>query len=328
MKKNNLVSIVVPIFNSQKYLKDVVDRIVNQTYKDLEIILVNDGSTDNSSNICKSYQKKDSRVIVINKDNGGLSSARNVGTKIATGEYIAYIDSDDLISKNYIEYLINNLKSSNADLSICGVRTFKDGTTPVFDSLDKNNNIFEFDNRDALIDWLYMKHIWTGVLGKLIKKEIATKCMFPEGKYYEDIIPVYTWIKNSKKIVFGDSILFAYRISSNQQSAKGFSDREMDCIAFYQELQRKIFNDFQDSFYLLKKPLANRLISANMHIFLKLPLEGFEKERQLIWDNICKNRKISLWDNKSRLKVNIALILSFLGKNNFLRIGRAITKQG
>lgn len=325
MKQDELVSIVVPIYNSQKYLKDVVERIVNQTYQNLEIILVNDGSTDNSGDICESYQKKDSRIVVIKKENGGLSSARNAGTKVAKGKYIAYIDSDDLVSKYYIEFLINNLKRNDADLSICGVRTFKDGTMPVFDAID-NKNVFKLNNRDALIDWLYMKNIWTGVLGKLLKKELAIKYMFPEGKYYEDIMPVYTWIKESKKIVFGNSVLFAYRISSNQQSAKSFSIREMDCIDFYQELQRAVAVDFQDDSDLIKKPLANRVISANMHIFLKIPLEGFEKERQLIWSNICCCRKICFWDIQSRLKVKVAIVLSFLGKNNFLRIGQLITK--
>ena len=319
MKKNNLVSIVVPIYNSQNYLKDVVDRIINQTYRDLEIILVNDGSTDNSSFICESYKKKDSRVIVINKDNGGLSSARNAGTRVANGDYIAYIDSDDLISKYYIECLVKNLETADADLSVCGVKVFKDGTNPSFEDVYLNNNMI-LGNKEALIDWLYMSNIWTGVMGKLLKIDIAKKVSFSEGKFYEDIIPVYNWIKNSRRIIYTENILFRYRISSMQQSAKPFSIREMDCIDFYDELVELIKEDFKTYFGELTKPLAHRVLSGNMIIYMKLPLDTFSEERDRIWDNIQKYRMTVLFDSNARLKARIISLLTLIGKKKFLLV--------
>ena len=118
MKKNNLISIIVPIYNVEKYLKKCIDSIINQTYKNLEIILVDDGSPDNCGKICDEYAKKDNRIKVIHKENGGVSSARNVGVENATGEYIGFVDSDDYIEKDMYEVLINNLKKENADISI------------------------------------------------------------------------------------------------------------------------------------------------------------------------------------------------------------------
>ncbi len=113
------ISIIVPVYNVENYLKKCLDSIVNQTFKDIEIILINDGSTDNSLNICKEYAKKDHRIRLINKPNGGLSSARNVGIDLSTGEYLGFVDSDDWIALNMYEKLYNLCKIFNADISQC-----------------------------------------------------------------------------------------------------------------------------------------------------------------------------------------------------------------
>lgn len=117
--KNELISVIVPIYNTSKYLSKCIDSIINQTYKNLEIILVNDGSTDNSLDICNKYKLIDSRIIIINKDNGGLSSAKNIGLDNHKGRYIAFIDSDDYVDNNFIGELYNNLISTNSDISLC-----------------------------------------------------------------------------------------------------------------------------------------------------------------------------------------------------------------
>ena len=119
MKDNPLISVVIPIYKVEKYLCECVDSVINQTYTNLEIILVDDGSPDNCPAICDDYASKDSRIKVIHKENGGQSSARNAGIKIAKGEYISFIDSDDYVSPVYIEQLYSTLKRSGAGLSCC-----------------------------------------------------------------------------------------------------------------------------------------------------------------------------------------------------------------
>ncbi len=111
-----LISIIIPVYNVEQYLHRCVDSVLNQTYKNLEIILVNDGSPDNCPFICDEYAKKDKRIIVVHKENGGLSSARNAGLEIVQGEYISFIDSDDWIHENYIEILYKNLHEKKADI--------------------------------------------------------------------------------------------------------------------------------------------------------------------------------------------------------------------
>ena len=115
------VSVIIPVYNVEKYLKECIQSVLRQTYKNLEIILVDDGSKDNSGNICDEYAKRDERIKVIHKKNGGLSDARNAGIDICTGEYIAFLDSDDFIEEDMYEFLVKNLEKAKADISICQV---------------------------------------------------------------------------------------------------------------------------------------------------------------------------------------------------------------
>ena len=116
----DLVSIIIPVYNTEKYLSKCLESVINQTYKNLEIILINDGSTDKSKEICESFAKKDKRIQILNKENSGVSSARNHGMRLAKGQYIAFIDGDDYAEENYIEELLKNLKQTESDCVLCG----------------------------------------------------------------------------------------------------------------------------------------------------------------------------------------------------------------
>ena len=117
--EEELISVILPIYNVEKYLEKCLKSVINQTYKNLEIILVDDGSKDNSPQICDEYAVKDKRIVVIHKSNGGLSDARNAGIEIAKGKYIALIDSDDYVEKDYVQFLYQLIKENNAEMSIC-----------------------------------------------------------------------------------------------------------------------------------------------------------------------------------------------------------------
>lgn len=126
MDSQELISVIIPIYNVEKYLKKCIDSIINQTYKNLEIILVDDGSPDNCGKICDEYAKKDQRIRVIHKKNGGLSDARNAGIDIAKGKYIAFVDSDDYVEKEYIEIMYKELKKNNVKIVQCGINKISD----------------------------------------------------------------------------------------------------------------------------------------------------------------------------------------------------------
>lgn len=195
------ISIIVPCYKVEEFLPRCIDSICNQTYKNLEIILVDDGSPDNCGKICDEYSKKDKRIKVIHKKNGGLSDARNFGIKIATGDYIAFVDSDDYINKNMYHCLYNNLKSTKSDISICGFKK-----TSSFDEnteLEEANKIDVY-NKDEAFKNLYNQRAVTTVVAwnKLYKKKIFDNLEYPVGKINEDEAIIHLILEKTKKVVY------------------------------------------------------------------------------------------------------------------------------
>jgi len=205
---DELISVIIPIYKVEAYLKRCVDSVLNQTYKNLEIILVDDGSPDNCPMICDDLAKLDNRIKVLHKENGGLSDARNAGTDISTGSYIIYIDSDDYIEPILIEELYRSLKENEADIAVSGyIRTDSknnrdkrlDGMTYVGNALD-------------VLYLLFSTYSWTA-WGKLFKKDIVNGIRFTKGILYEDFefIPrVFVKASNSKATIVKKGLYYYF----------------------------------------------------------------------------------------------------------------------
>ena len=175
----DLISIIVPIYNVEKYLTECVDSIIKQTYKNLEIILVDDGSTDHSKDICDQYVKIDTRIRVIHKVNGGLSSARNAGIDIANGNYYMFIDSDDYIKEDMVELLYSVMIENQCDMTICNIIRFYDnGDVKPLYRVEKDGLCL--DNLDK-----FETLVQPSVCNKLFNKNLFCFIRFPEGKFYE-----------------------------------------------------------------------------------------------------------------------------------------------
>ncbi len=201
------ISVIVPVYNIGKYIGRCLESIINQTYDNLEILVIDDGSKDNSGEICDHYAQKDGRIKVIHKENGGVSSARNLGLKMATGDYISFVDGDDYIDNRMYEILLNNLVSTKSDISICDFMT-----TGVDD--DKTifiNNIYELSNEDA-IKHLYIDKDLTFVslCSKVYKIEIFHNVIMPCISCAEDNYILYKLLYKSNKIVYTPSKLYKY----------------------------------------------------------------------------------------------------------------------
>lgn len=195
---SKLISIIVPVYNVEKYIEKCIQSIINQTYKNLEIILVDDGSKDKSGLICDIYEKKDNRIKVIHKENGGLSDARNEGLKIASGDLIGFVDSDDYIDDDMFETLFNLIEESNSDISIVSFREFMNGKLiDIQDSgeLDIYNKIQAI--KELLLDKKIQSYAWN----KLFKAELFENIKFPVGKNFEDIATTLLLFENAEKIV-------------------------------------------------------------------------------------------------------------------------------
>lgn len=205
--REDLISIIVPVYNVEKYLEECVDSIINQTYKNLEIILVDDGSTDNSGKICDEYKEKDNRIVVIHKKNGGLSSARNEGMKYAKGAYLQFVDSDDYMDNDMVEMLYNMIITESADISMCSHYILKNGNI----YSDATNGKYVFSNEEALEELLLDRTIRFYAWNKLFRKELFEDVCYPEGRLFEDILAMPEVFAKAKKIAFEDVPKYYYR---------------------------------------------------------------------------------------------------------------------
>lgn len=219
-----LVSVIIPAYNAEKYLAFSLDSVIAQTHNKLEIIVINDGSTDGTPKICDEYAKKDSRIKVIHQENKGLSSARNAALDIMTGEYIAFIDSDDFIESKSIEILLHDCIEYNSEIIIFGsidtpeIRFIKHTITnnvKTFSSKFLLNNIEYISSNDSACTRFYQKSVFDAL-------------RFPPGKRYEDSFIAYETIENSKNVSFTDSKLYYYYLSPNSIMRSTFSEKNYD----------------------------------------------------------------------------------------------------
>lgn len=215
------ISIIIPIYNSEKYLKSCLDSVINQSYKDIEIVLINDGSKDGSLNICEEYKRNDKRIKIINNTNHGVSYTRNCGIKVSKGEYITFIDSDDIIDKDYIRDLVSS--SDGVDLVMCGFNEIVDNDKGYF--LEKivlsNKNILTGNLKK---DYKYLIKYFMPSWAKLFKLSIINKynIKFPENLLIsEDQVFNRNYIKYVKKYKFIDKCLYNYyKRENNSLSSK------------------------------------------------------------------------------------------------------------
>ena len=214
------ISVIVPVYNVENYLEKCLDTIVNQTFSDIEIICVNDGSTDNSRKILEEYKENDSRIIIIDKENGGLSSARNAGLKVATCKYISFIDSDDWVDLTMLEKLYQNITSLNTDISICAVNLYDEQEQKIkeaepyfnlshFDSSFDGKAFSYNDTKDFLMDVCVMA--WN----KLYRKSFLDECKakFPEGLIFEDGPFFFSIFFKTQRVSIVRDFLYYYRIN-------------------------------------------------------------------------------------------------------------------
>lgn len=314
---NSLISIIIPIYNVEKYLPACLDSIIGQTHKDLEIILVNDGSTDNCRQICEEYAEKDKRIKVIHRENGGLSDARNAGLEIATGDFISFVDSDDMISSDFYEKLLNALLSNDADIAECGFLKFETEQelkilpeTPV-------SKIELFEAEEAL-ELLMKDYIQSMVWNKIFRKEIVIDSEFPKGKIHEDVFWTHQVIGNSRKIVKIHDILYFYRQQKNSIMGKRYSLHRLDAV---EALEARIF--YMKKYFPKLESLAIRVFCFTAMSHLRQlnehpEIDPNESYRNEIKQWIRKYNKISVIKNWN-LKTIFWFEFFYIAPNAYLR---------
>ncbi|MBE5964210.1 MAG: glycosyltransferase family 2 protein [Lachnospira sp.] len=225
-----MVSVIVPIYNVEKYLNKCVDSILAQTYTDLEVILVNDGTKDSSAQIAAEYEKMDNRVRLINKENGGLSDARNVGIAMALGEYAICIDSDDYIATDMIEILVRLIKDNDCDMAAGGIcNVYGKNMVPQC----KEQKEFVCDNVEAFGHIMVGELIPGSICNKLIKTDIYKSIEFPVGRLYEDAFFTTKLMQIIKKVAVTTKPLYYYVHREGSITTTPFKKRDYDLVDAY-----------------------------------------------------------------------------------------------
>lgn len=323
------LSIIVPVYNVEKYLGETVESILRQTFSDFELILVDDGSTDASGKICDMYSKQDNRIKVIHKPNGGVSSARNVGVDNATGEFIGFVDSDDIISEVMYEGLFNIVEQYGADIVQCTHVRYVEKLN--HDISPKNIEVYD---RIGALKQLYIKYYTNcfSLCSKIYKKEVFSGIRFPKGRVFEDDEVIPHLIYNAKKVVMVENAWYCYIKRGNSiitgVSIKGIyslTDTLQKRMEFFEPIDKDLFiASVKHFFHYLKIKYVE--CYGNENCFTENDADYFWgfmlKNFMLFYKNSNKYDKIYL----VLLRLNNRTINRWIGKNDFEPIQRALAR--
>ena len=292
-----LVSVIVPVYNVELYLKFCVESIIMQTYENLEIILVDDGSKDGSPHICDAFLNKDKRVRVIHQQNQGLSAARNAGIEVARGKYFTFVDSDDYIRKDMIERLVNLVERKKVDIACCEYEeVFFHKKIPV--NYERGSNLVYRNRVDELKELFGTKRISIVVAwGKVYKAELWKDIRFPIGKLHEDESTTYKIISKAKKIVHSDRKMYYYFQRSDSIMGSDFNEKKLELL---DELKKQI------SFFE-QENLRSVLPDATFNYLRRIAMSyAYYKE--------CRGKKSKLEEIKKRYTHEYKEMRSYIDK--------------
>lgn len=270
-----LISVIVPVYGVELYLDRCVRSIIDQTYQSIEIILVDDGSPDNCPAMCEAWAKKDSRVKVIHKENGGLSDARNAGITAANGEYIAFIDSDDWIAPEMLERLFQAIQRDDSDIAACTVEmVWDDGSPNHLLTVRTNCVLNRLEAQRALLEESLLKQpVWY----KLYRRETIQEIPFEVGKYHEDVFWSYQAIGNADRVSIIDYVGYFYYQRKDSIMGNGYSLKRLDVL----EACRKRYEYIRVAFPSLERSAKQRIV-ANCIYQGQMALLYLSKEEQEI----------------------------------------------
>ena len=301
------ISIIVPVYNKGEFIKSCLESILKQTYKDFELIVINDGSTDNSGHIIDKVASSDSRIVVIHQENGGVSSARNAGLSVAIGDYIGFVDADDLLEDDMYELLVENIEVNNADISICGVKR-------IFPNKQSNDiqkpEIIVYD-RDQALTKFFKGEILMSTYEKLFRKELVSNLSYRPA-LYEDTFYNFEAIKAAKKIVYDSSQKYKYIIRDNSHSMANYGPKFLNTAYLSYEMVKICEKELERHLEEVKSFDFNlNMFLLNLIYLNKVEGEKIHHDYNFITSNLKKYNKFykSADGIKSRYRLGYGLFL-------------------
>lgn len=313
-----LVSIIIPVYNVEEYLEQCLDSVINQTYKNLEIWLVDDGSKDSGGKICDEYKELDSRIRVIHKENGGLSSARNVALDLMKGEYVYFLDSDDFISLDLIETYIDLAEKYNVDVIMGTFYEFY-GNIDTKGHINPDIHPEKFSKTEALKLMLLDEKLYHAASGPLFKSDLYTDIRFPVGMLYEDYATTYYVILKCQSVLYIDDNRYYYRMRPGSIMNSKVTERDMVIL----DIADNISNDIVKEYPELENYAIRKKIVVNLKFYSRILDTGFgtfKKEQERIRKTVMDCEKKFLASGCAR-KADILKIRAFkMGKIPFYLI--------
>lgn len=312
-----LISVIVPVYNGEAFLDQCLESIAAQDYARLEIIIVDDGSTDGTAAISDRWAERDSRVRVIHQPNGGHSAARNAGLDAMSGELMMMVDSDDVLHPDFITVLLDLMRRHEADIVVGGYVAFE-GAAPDFGRHASTGDTRLLDQHQALMAVFYQHGLTHSPWGRLFKASLFDGIRFPLSIIYEDLAIIYPLLKHCQRVVTTSRVLYGYRQHANN-SMRVFSPRRTAVLDVCENLERQMQAD--DPQYL--KAVRSRLLSAYFNILL---LSNQDKQsdhselQERCWQGIKRLRGNCMLDPRVRLKNKAGIIASWLGRSTLCNI--------
>lgn len=303
-----LISVIVPVYNVEQWLPRCIESLLIQTYPNIEIILSDDGSTDECGVICDEYSKKDNRIKVIHKNNGGLSDARNCAIKQANGEYLTFVDSDDYVTNDYVETLYNLCEKYDAKMSVADWCIFPMGEEAILD----NRHIEEirFTKNEALENMFNQSYFDNSACVKLYHKSLFSDIEYPKGFVFEDLMTTFKLIlKCEDGVAFCNKQLYYYMFRPDSIEGSVFSERKRQSV--YEVF--RVMDSYKKELEPVADAVKSKLSAFSFHLLLKMPDNCADSE---FLRNYIKSVRWSVITNsKTRIKNRVACATSYLGFN-------------
>ena len=311
---SELISVIVPVYNVERYLPDCIRSILNQSYKNIEVILVDDGSTDSSGHICDSFALVDPRITVIHKQNGGLSYARNIGIENSRGNFISLIDSDDIVCDSFIQRMYETHLITGSDLVCCELVCFYDKDENklrrYWKQINEKDCIYKIYSPKEIIEKSFYQHVSiTGAPQKLYKKSLFNEIKFHHGRYFEDLATTYLFFEKANNIAVIDQKLYAYRMRVDSIMNCDFNANKLDCIW----VAEKIISYYADTDM---KGVFCAAFRVNRLVYDQIPC-SHKNEKNRVWNEIKKYRVAVLVDINAQKHERLLSALSFTGQYLF-----------
>ena len=317
MSKHPLISVIVPVYNVEQYLEQCLTSIASQSYTQLEVVVVDDGSTDGSPGICDRWAERDKRFTVIHKPNGGVSDARNTGLRAATGRLLTMVDGDDWLQADAIELMYNLLINTDSDVAVFYWREVFPHTVPDIQHPTPLSSWHRYDSRQTLRRIFYQKGFLThSPWGRLYKSRLFDGLQYQHGIIYEDLAIAYDLYKRCSSVVVSDCKCYNY-MQRNTSFMGDFKPQRLDVLDVVDRLETRIAKQEPQ----LLPAVRSRRLSAHFNILLLCPASPeYDDVRDRCWNVIKQLRVRCFFDPHIRLKNRLGIMASFLGRKTFIKL--------